>query len=226
MLTVIERVPINAEATKHRWLCSCACGREVKVATEALRAGQRKSCGCLRSTGYLVGNKYGKLTVESYEGRDATGRIMVKCGCECGGKKVTAARNLSREFGLHCGCMKIVLPTLRKEERPMLVRQIMASYKSNAQRKGRDFLLSLVDFETLILSDCYYCGSRPTNRKELRGVELFWTGIDRKENSKGYVLGNVVPCCTECNYMKCERDHDEFLERVRSVYKNRLTEGS
>lgn len=41
-LTVMERV-------KGMWLCQCDCGRQCKVRTDALKSGNTKSCGCLRS---------------------------------------------------------------------------------------------------------------------------------------------------------------------------------
>lgn len=104
-----------------------------------------------------------------------------------------------------------------------MIRKVLSDYRHNARRKGNTFTLTEEEFTQLITSDCYYCGESPRNKKELRGHVLYWTGVDRRENGKGYEIGNVVPCCTDCNYMKCERDHDEFLERVRSIYENRLT---
>jgi hypothetical protein len=41
-MTVIKRV-------KSMWLCQCECGRQCKVRTDALKSGNTKSCGCLRS---------------------------------------------------------------------------------------------------------------------------------------------------------------------------------
>ena len=37
------------------------------------------------------------------------------------------------------------------------------------------------------------------------------------DNSKGYIKGNMVPCCWECNHLKGTRSHDEFVERVRKI---------
>jgi hypothetical protein len=45
-LTVLERVP-NDRFNRACWLCRCDCGRELVVATNALRTGNTRSCGCL-----------------------------------------------------------------------------------------------------------------------------------------------------------------------------------
>jgi hypothetical protein len=37
------------------------------------------------------------------------------------------------------------------------------------------------------------------------------SGIDRVDNSKGYIPGNCVACCGTCNLAKRELTVDEFL---------------
>jgi hypothetical protein len=47
-LTVIER----AGSDKHQkalWLCRCECGNETTAVTQQLRAGKKKSCGCIKA---------------------------------------------------------------------------------------------------------------------------------------------------------------------------------
>ena len=40
-------------------------------------------------------------------------------------------------------------------------------------------------------------------------------GLDRLDNSKGYVLDNVVPCCDKCNRLKhMNISKDEMLAIV------------
>jgi len=36
-------------------------------------------------------------------------------------------------------------------------------------------------------------------------------GIDRKDNSSGYVESNVVPCCEVCNKAKLCMGYEEFI---------------
>ncbi len=66
--------------------------------------------------------------------------------------------------------------------------------KSSAQKRGLDFLLTLEIFALLAETPCVYGGGTIS-------VKL-GSGIDRRDNSKGYVTDNVVPCCPKHNRIK------------------------
>lgn len=84
---------------------------------------------------------------------------------------------------------------------------IVSQYKYNAKMKGVPFDLSKEDFDVLIKGDCKYCKRRPTT----------WFGIDREIPSKGYVIGNVVSCCLDCNIDKLEDDVDTMRARNERI---------
>lgn len=44
-LTVLSRAP-SGKRREARWLCLCSCGHQTTVASEKLRTGKTKSCGC------------------------------------------------------------------------------------------------------------------------------------------------------------------------------------
>jgi hypothetical protein len=69
-------------------------------------------------------------------------------------------------------------------------------YKRSAEKKEVPFDLTKEDFDVLIKSDCEYCQRSPAT----------WFGIDRMVPSLGYVIGNAVPCCFDCNVDKFEDD--------------------
>ncbi len=78
-------------------------------------------------------------------------------------------------------------------------------YKRTANDKGRIFELSYDECEQYFLSDCFYC-----NDNAIQGEII--NGIDRIDNSKGYLLQNCVPCCNMCNVMKGHKsNHIEFI---------------
>ena len=79
-------------------------------------------------------------------------------------------------------------------------------YKSRAKEKGWAFELSEADFEECALSTCAYCGD---------GMER--AAFDRTDSSRGYVLDNVVPCCSMCNYMKNKFPEDDFFTKVFKI---------
>lgn len=65
--------------------------------------------------------------------------------------------------------------------------------KSLAKRRRLTWLLTREEFSALIGSSCTYCEG-PLPETSL--------GLDRIDNSKGYEIGNVLPCCTSCNRMR------------------------
>jgi hypothetical protein len=62
---------------------------------------------------------------------------------------------------------------------------------NEAKRRGLEFSIPLKEYSAILSKGCYYCAADIGRNK---GV-----GLDRLDNSKGYVKDNVVSCCTACN---------------------------
>ncbi|HET8689516.1 MAG TPA: hypothetical protein VFM18_23135, partial [Methanosarcina sp.] len=96
-------------------------------------------------------------------------------------------------------------------------RLAMKRIKNDARSAGRVFEIDLEDFKTISQLPCHYCGSPPSNvltYKSNAGIftrEFIYTGMDRVDNSIGYVLTNVVPCCIICNRAKNNMPYDDFI---------------
>ena len=86
------------------------------------------------------------------------------------------------------------------------------NYKYSAKRKGRAYELSDHLFRELVLGSCFYCGAIPP----LPSLH----GIDRVDNTLGYVPGNVVTACTMCNTMKYTFSAKICLDQVRAISYN------
>lgn len=102
-------------------------------------------------------------------------------------------------------------------------RDVYRNYRQHAKRKGIAFEISFEDFLKVTQKNCFYCGSAPQNRQRPKGKngDYVYQGIDRKNNSKGYTMDNVLPCCEMCNKAKRDKDYTEFLEwigRIVSVW--------
>jgi hypothetical protein len=80
-------------------------------------------------------------------------------------------------------------------------------YNTRAKKQRVPFELTKSDFETLVNGDCEYCHRSPTT----------WFGIDRMVPSEGYVLGNVVSCCWDCNNDKSTDDVDTMISRNERI---------
>ena len=85
------------------------------------------------------------------------------------------------------------------------------SYVDNANRRGLEFNLSLDYVDELIHTDCVYCGSYDNPN-----------GIDRIDNSIGYISGNVQSCCWKCNQAKYTMSEGEFLEHIDKIYNHSI----
>ena len=84
-----------------------------------------------------------------------------------------------------------------------------ASARSSAKKRGIAWELTLDQFRELVRWGwCSYCSSE---------VSPGGSGLDRIDNSKGYILGNVTPCCGKCNTAKAgmtQREFAGFITRV------------
>lgn len=108
-----------------RWLCACDCGATTSVRGNALRAGQVKSCGCLRREGRagrlmqdLTGRVFGRLTVLRRVTTPA-GRRGWRCLCTCGNETVVRTGLLSSGNTKSCGCGKAPMTKAEKSARSL-----------------------------------------------------------------------------------------------------------
>lgn len=88
--------------------------------------------------------------------------------------------------------------------------------RDNCRRNKMQFLLTLEEFIFFCEQPCFYCKSV---------IDATGAGLDRVDNTIGYVITNVVTCCFTCNRMKATQTFDMFLNQVRTVYKNMLAKG-
>jgi hypothetical protein len=75
--------------------------------------------------------------------------------------------------------------------------------KFNAKVRDLEWGLTLEQFAEINSKSCYYCGHH---------LPEAGSGLDRVDNSKGYVANNVVPCCTECNRARLDQFTSEEMK--------------
>lgn len=86
------------------WICRCDCGAVVRATTNALRSGNTKSCGCMKSPVVdLAGQIFGRLTVTKLDHVGDHGAVWsVRCDC---GKRTTQRGDALRSGRVvSCGC--------------------------------------------------------------------------------------------------------------------------
>lgn len=96
--------------------------------------------------------------------------------------------------------------------------QVFAHYRQTCYRRDRYWGISLEEFKIIAAKPCVYCGLPPSNKSH--GYR--YSGLDRLDNTKGYRLSNVVPCCKRCNSVKGQHlTHAEMLAAMKAVLRTR-----
>ena len=96
---------------------------------------------------------------------------------------------------------------------------ILADYKVGARKRGLVWDISEQSFNKLINDNCYFCGAQPSTVRAAKRCngDLTYNGIDRLDNTVGYIQTNVVSCCKICNRAKCNLPIDSFLEWIKNI---------
>ncbi len=130
------------------------------------------------------------------------------CRCKCGREKSISQKSLVSGISSKC-----IWCRSRKPDGDSARKWILASYKRKAKERGLIWSLLNDEFYCLIQSPCFYCGIGPTNccRRYEKTEGLLYSGIDRVDNSSGYVSGNVVSCCAVCNQAKHTMSASAFI---------------
>jgi len=102
-------------------------------------------------------------------------------------------------------------------------RTLFSEYKNGARRRNLEFNLTTNQFSELTKQNCWYCGIEPSQIKYSSGHKryyCFYNGIDRVNNTVGYVEANCIPCCGQCNRMKNVLHAEDFIIHIRKIAHN------
>ena len=206
----------------------CDCGQTSLRRSDSVDRGRTKSCGCIAKID-LTGARFGMLTF-MHRTRDSNGlEKRALWLCDCGRTRDARISHVKRGGVRSCGCstVRFIAEARAAKQLPATsgLKCVMRAYVKNAKLRAISFELSSVEFESLILQECHYCGQSPTERNFRttvnRGRDLLYacSGVDRIDSSGPYSILNCVSCCSQCNYAK--RDHSytvfiEWLDRLTS----------
>lgn len=159
----------------------------------------------------MIGLKFGKLTVLELRRGAKNVHPVAVCRCECGGTRTVRQSRLRLGAVTQCSACALRAGWSKRQRNDKSTRRLLEQegyYKGNAQRKGLAWSITRESFQAFALSVCRYCGTKPA-----------W-GLDRLDSAAGYVRGNVVPCCSDCNYAKRRLSEDDFLSLIRRIYQH------
>lgn len=172
---------------------------------------------------YLTGQTFGRLTV----GEDLPSRTypngrregQARCVCICERRVVVSNAKLLNGHTQSCGCLQREKSSLSHGQ--AAENRALYKIKQGAYKRGLEWALSDEYVRGQLALPCFWCGdiraNRDTHARGYLNGTPGWNGLDRLDNAKGYVYGNVVPSCGTCNRMRNQLTTDAFLERCRKI---------
>ena len=163
----------------------------------------------------LMGKRFGSRLVLQRAGTTKHNAARWRWQCDCGATGVSETTSITRSE--RCRSCKVngfrAMPNGRAG-----FNRLYTSYKTKAEARGHTWGLSKRMFHKLTKRPCYYCGVEPSHTVLLRSTvsdkngsaPYTYNGVDRKDNSRGYVVSNCVPCCETCNRAKLTQTVEEF----------------
>ena len=177
---------------------------------------------------YKEGDVINHWTINGYD----TNTKKYICICVCGNYGKVKASSLGK-VSKSCGCMQKETITKKiKENGFMSIKnKIYDNYKRAALKRDYSFELTKEEFNLIISQKCHYCKTEPNMvykyGRSKSGNELYdiyneykYNGVDRVNNSLGYVKNNCVACCKICNNSKSTLSISEWQEWIIRVHDN------
>lgn len=222
---------------RYMFKCICDCTPNEIVVKDAYNvvSGQTQSCGCKQGTRDhtpLLGMQFGRLVPKEVVRQHLKSKTQIRylCQCDCGNPELVSVKKYDLVNGkrTNCGCEHF--PPNRYMDRFHAIS--LNHYHSSVVKRSKQLvfkdILSFDEFKHFIHLPCHYCGApfsamikdRDSGRKipVFPEVMVCVNGLDRVDNSKGYTLNNVVPCCTHCNKAKAELSYDEFRTLISKIH--------
>jgi hypothetical protein len=109
-----------------------------------------------------------------------------------------------------CGTCVTHIKPVKTNNSNRKLNDVWRDFKNGAVKRELILTVNFEEFKTIVVKPCVYCGHFALDS---------YNGIDRFDNSKGYISTNVKPCCTRCNMMKSGQTIEEFIDKVGAIAK-------
>lgn len=172
----------------------------------------------------ITGQRFGYLVAVSPSHLNKYKHLLWTFLCDCGKYKEIPIQSVTNGRTKSCGCKQKELQNIHKikSDKDSSCKSLMGDYRKGAIKRGYTFELNLEQFKSITSRNCFYCGRNPENvslRKHKQSViPYIYNGIDRVDNSRGYEIDNVVPCCFVCNRAKATLGQEEFVAWITRAY--------
>ena len=172
------------------------------------------------STETWINKTFGNLKVLAKADKFSDRRgILWVCECSCGIICNIYATNLRTGQTTKC---KICSKRKGLSSGTTGLNILFSDYKCTADKRNYCFELTLKQFKEIISQNCYYCkeipkqvsknGHKKISEETREYSSYIYNGIDRKDNTLGYILENCLPCCRICNRAKSDMPYEDFMK--------------
>jgi len=150
----------------------------------------------------------GRSTVKIKHGE----KVKWLCKCICGVERFVNGCDLLSKRSKSCGCS-------RKPIEEVGLNKVYSGFVRNALQRKISFKLTKKQVQDIIKKPCENCGIIGANIAKLRNgkIEFKYNGIDRIDNSLGYVENNVRTYCGECNMIRKNIDDQIWQNWIKRV---------
>ncbi|MHA1469847.1 MAG: hypothetical protein ACTSSP_04720 [Candidatus Asgardarchaeia archaeon] len=208
------------------WDCECDCGETKVFRSDVIRKHNLQSCGCVYDH-IKIGERYGNLTVLERAKRGQRSYYW-RCSCDCGKEIVLTSHTL--KYGSHrsCGCLQNPVG----QDHPCykgykdLSGGLFHKFEFNASRRKLSFRVTKKYLWKLFEKQNRKCALSGINldlglrsRKEELARECT-ASLDRVDNTRGYMKGNVQWVHKHINKMKNIHSQDYFIKLCKLVANN------
>jgi len=227
-LTVIEEFVEKDAYNRQKVRCKCDCGNFASFSRCNIITGHTKSCGCSHHEGRfknLVGERFGKLIVvdKFIKAMKNRNEYYAICKCDCGKEKTILVCNLLKGKTTSCGCRRDQYEKITGSNSKCfkgyeeISGLMIAHIKNGAKNRDLEFAIDPEYIWKLFLAQdrrCALSGREIGFNKRCGGITA---SLDRINNSKGYVVGNVQWVHKDLNRMRNYFGVEYFIETCKQV---------
>lgn len=161
-----------------------------------------------------IGRVYGQMEILAVTHRDPKNphHYWVSAKCSCGTIKPVRLSGLQSGGIKSCGCVgkaaRAAANTGNTRARIAFGENakntLYKNYVRYAAERNLEFALSLNEFLDITAQKCFYCDVEPYHVKAPKHAHgaYVYNGVDRVDNSIGYIASNCVAACRPCNSAK------------------------
>ena len=138
-----------------------------------------------------------------------------------------SGRDLEQTIPGDVDTMKTMIANRVMDDYGIMIGEVNSIFKHRMIDFYTDGNLTFPQIYHLSQLNCIYCGIKPSNSITRDGQTVYYSGLDRIINNDPltsikttHSIGNVVPSCTHCNFMKNNNTYEQFIEHTNRIYAN------